>query len=311
MKINELGEFGLIAGIASRFKDLTPAGCIGIGDDCSVIPISETRSMIITSDMLVEDIHFLRSEISAYELGYKSLSVNLSDVAAMGGTPHSSFLSIALPSSVTTEWCNDFFDGYKAHNVALLGGDTTKSTDRIVISVTAIGTVDSDKIKYRSGAKVGDRIYVSSTLGDSAGGLKAIMSGVASAHPQLVAAHNMPRPHLAEGSLLGANVDVHAMMDVSDGIASDLRHILKASGVGAEIDIDRIPISEALRASPWSATELALSGGEDYCLLFTAAPSTVLPFYEIGRITGNNIGEISWLEDSKVRELDVNGFTHF
>lgn len=312
MNINEIGEFGLISQISSKFSDIIPTGCSGIGDDCAIIPISDSRSMVITTDMLIEDIHFLRNAIPAYDLGSKSLAVNLSDLAAMGATAHSSFLSIALPSDVSVEWCNEFFEGYRSHNVALLGGDTTKATDRISINITAIGMVDNDKIKMRSGARVGDKIYVTSTLGDSAAGLRAILDGRAANFPELVMAHNHPTPHLREGILLGSLTAVHSMMDVSDGIASDLKHILRASGVGAKIELSQIPMSDALIASPWNALELALTGGEDYCLLFTASADIQFDdYYHIGTITRQHIGEIEWLDNSKPKLLMLKGFTHF
>lgn len=311
MNISNIGEFGLIARIASTFGCLVPEGCSGIGDDCAIIPLSQEQSMVITTDMLVEDTHFLRDEITPYELGYKSLAVNLSDVAAMGATAHSSFLSIALPGDITTEWCDRFFEGYRSHNISLLGGDTTKSAAKIVINVTAIGLVDNANIKLRSGAKVGDKIYVTSTLGDSAGGLRAILEGVRADYPELVRTHNLPRPHMDEGQQLGTQPQVHSMMDVSDGIASDLRHILKASGVGAEIELNRIPISEHLNASPWNALELALTAGEDYCLLFTASAGFKTDFHEIGIITATNIAEITYTENGIKTSSDYHGFTHF
>lgn len=308
MNINKLGEFGLISHIATKFKDLIPSGCSGIGDDCAIIPVSATQSMVVTSDMLIEDVHFITSKITPYQLGYKSLAVNLSDIASMGATAHSSFLSIALPSHITVDWCNDFFEGYRAHNIALLGGDTTKSTDKIAINITAIGIVDNVNIKLRSGAQVGDKIYVTSTLGDSAGGLRAILEGVDS---PLIDAHNMPIPHLVQGLELGTECHVHSMMDVSDGVASDLRHILRASGVGAKIDLTEIPISESLRNSRWNALELALTGGEDYCLLFTASPTFKTNYQMIGTITKEPIGEIIYTQNGIIKPLNFSGFTHF
>lgn len=308
MNINKLGEFGLISQIATKFKDLIPSGCSGIGDDCAIIPVSATQSMVVTSDMLIEDVHFITSKITPYQLGYKSLAVNLSDIASMGATAHSSFLSIALPSHITVDWCNDFFEGYRAHNIALLGGDTTKSTDKIAINITAIGIVDNVNIKLRSGAQVGDKIYVTSTLGDSAGGLRAILEGVDS---PLIDDHNMPIPHLVQGLELGTECQVHSMMDVSDGVASDLRHILRASGVGAKIELTKIPISESLRNSRWNALELALTGGEDYCLLFTASPTFKTNYQMIGTITKEPIGEITYTQNGIIKPLNFSGFTHF
>lgn len=315
MKIAEIGEFGLIEQIASKFKNIIPPSCRGIGDDCAVIPISDGQSMVITTDMLVEDIHFLRSKISAYQLGYKSLAVNLSDIAAMGAAPHSTFLSISLPSDIESDWCSDFMSGYRAHNVALLGGDTTKSTDKIVINVTALGMADNSNLKFRNGAKPGQHIYVTAPLGDSAAGLRAILAGKSHLYPELVQAHNMPSPHLTQGLALGSNSSVGAMMDVSDGVASDLRHILRASGVGAQIDLSRIPMTSYFNQSEFGNVELALTGGEDYCLLFTASADSVLDSafdcFDIGYITTEHVGQITWTFGDKIIDTDIKGFTHF
>lgn len=315
MNIREIGEFGLIEQIASKFKNIVPPSCCGIGDDCAVIPISASSSMVITTDMLVEDVHFLRNEISAYLLGYKSLAVNLSDIAAMGAAAHSTFMSISLPSDIDAEWCADFVDGYRAHNVALLGGDTTKSTGKIVINVTAVGMVENSHLKFRNGAKCGDRIYVTAHLGDSAAGLRAILNGKANLYPELVKAHNMPSPHLTQGLALGRNSGVTAMMDVSDGVASDLRHILRASGVGAAIELTHVPMSDNFVKAALGDVQLALTGGEDYCLLFTASPDSIIDYdfdcFDIGCITAGGVGEIEWLERGKSKDFKIKGFTHF
>ncbi|CDN30361.1 Thiamine-monophosphate kinase [Mucinivorans hirudinis] len=309
-QLSEIGEFGLIATIAKNFAELIPHECSGIGDDCAIIPIGKDKSLVVTTDMLVEDVHFLRDRITSYELGYKSLAVNLSDIAAMGALPHSTFLSISLPSDISIEWCEGFFAGYRAHNVALLGGDTTKSTEKITINVTAIGTVDNENIKLRKGAKAGDKIYVTSTLGDSAGGLQSILQN--RPNKELIKAHNLPRPHIAEGLELSVNKNVTAMMDISDGLASDIRHILEASNVGAKIELSKIPISNTLLNSGLNAMELALTGGEDYCLLFCAAPDAEFAKYrQIGEITSSNICKIVWCEHDIPTERSFDGFTHF
>lgn len=276
MKVNEIGEFGLIGRIAENFKNLIPQGWEGIGDDCAVIPWGDGRSLVVTTDLLVENVHFLRDRITPYDLGYKSLAVNLSDVAAMGGRPAATFLSLGLPSgTVEVEWCDAFFEGYRSFGVPLLGGDTTSSPEGIVINITVLGIAENDHIKRRNAAQAGDYIAVTGSLGDSAGGLQAMLDNL---HQDadikdLINRHHQPRPHLKEGEWLGAQRGVHALMDVSDGVASDLLHILRASSLSATIDTASIPISPLLQKTAarygWDALKLALTGGEDYVLLVT------------------------------------------
>lgn len=311
--IQEIGEFGLIARIASTFAGLIPDGSDGIGDDCAVIALNTERSIVVTTDMLVEGVHFLRDKISARELGYKSMAVNLSDIAAMGATAHSAFLSISLPGEVSLDWCEEFIVGLATHSVPLLGGDTTKSLRDIVINITVLGEVRNDHIKRRCDARAEDYIYVTGMLGDSAGGLRAVLEGVESA--ELIRRHNMPPDRRRVGALLGSRAEVGAMMDISDGLASDLRHILKASGVGARIELQRIPISEELREASvkqgWNALALALTGGEDYELLLTSSVrlNDIEGLIEIGSITTGS--DLEFTENGTVVDLNVQGFSHF
>lgn len=282
MKINEIGEFGLIGRIASGFNDLIPQGWEGIGDDCAVIPWGDDKSLVVTTDLLVENVHFLRDRITPYELGYKSLAVNLSDIAAMGAKPVATFLSIGLPSdTVEVEWCDAFFEGYRSFGVPLLGGDTTSSPEGIVINITVLGMAANSCIKRRNDARAGDMIAVTGPLGDSAAGLRAILQNIPndSDITELIGRHHKPRPHLAEGEWLGAQKGVHAMMDISDGVASDLLHILRASSLAATISANDIPVSPLLQKTAarlgWNAWEMALTGGEDYVLLLTADPARI------------------------------------
>lgn len=278
-KISEIGEFGLIQRIAPLFAPLTGEGQKGIGDDCAVIPLDAQNSFLVTTDLLIEDVHFIKDQINPFELGLKALGVNLSDVAAMGGQAVSTFLSIGLPANTDLAWADAFFEGYhqlsQQEGVALLGGDTTRSTDKIVINVTVIGKSENQFIKYRSTAQAGDCICVTDPLGDSAAGLQVLLDGISreGLAEVLVERHHRPQPKLGEGQWLGRQQEVHAMMDISDGIASDLPHILKLSQVGACIDLDQIPLSDEIRQvaaiNGWDAKQLAVTGGEDYSLLLT------------------------------------------
>jgi thiamine-monophosphate kinase len=295
MTLSDLGEFGLIERIRARFP--APQRAVGIGDDCAVLPQRDGQESLVSTDMLIEGTHFLRDDITPYQLGWKSAAVNLSDIAAMGGNPTGTLLSLALPADLTVEWIDAFLDGYAAVSagVPLLGGDTTASPDRICINVTVLGESPSGRGRLRSNAMEGDLICVTGPLGDSAAGLKAILDGVErDADVQaLIDRHYLPIPRIKEGLELAANHQVHAMMDISDGIGSDLQHILDASGVGAEIKVDDIPLSLALKRVckrfGWDPLALAISGGEDYELLFTcnryAEMVLTVPHFVIGRIT--------------------------
>ena len=307
-------EFGFIGDIAKLFGALPHYGFEPIGDDCTVLPMGE-EALVMTTDMLVEDIHFLRGASSAEEVGEKSLMVNISDVAAMGATPVATLLSIALPESAQGEWSEQFMRGYyeasEREGVALVGGDTTASRDKIAINVVAIGRAPLTNIKRRSAAKVGDAICVTGKLGISSKGLVDIMFG--DLNTAAAKAHRRAQARTAEGAWLGARKEVHAMMDISDGIASDINHITDLSQVGARIELERIPTDYDIR--------YATTGGEDYELLLTvdnnSVESLAKALYEATGTTLTKIGEITetreveWLENGKPTELELKGFTHF
>ena len=314
------GEFGFINIIKKQFD--VPPGMIGIGDDCAVIPSGDSE-LIYSTDMLMEGVHFLRDAASPEDIGWKSLAVNLSDIAAMGGIPTATFLSLALPKDVQGEWAERFIAGYaelsRKFNVPLLGGDTTSSLRDIAINVGVLGRVPIGKSVKRSEASVGQGIYVTGNLGDSAGGLQAILNSWDKTQEvdSLVQSHIKPIPRIDEGQALMNTGLIGAMMDISDGIASDLRHILKASGVGAEVHLDKIPISDKLK---WvcdkygmNAYALAVGGGEDYELLFTAPVDIEdlvdFPIYRIGEIVPGN--SLIWVENGCAVDFDVHGFNHF
>ena len=435
-----LDAAGSVPAAAGSVSDGDSNGIVGIGDDCAVLPRGDGLDTLVTTDLLIEDRHFLLRDITPYQLGWKSAAVNISDIAAMGGTPEASFLSIALPKTLPAgtaaagresgefapgtagsaasgresgesapesagvnedgdsvgRWVDRFIDGYKAlsdrFGVPLLGGDTSASPDKLFINVTVLGTCPHGAARLRSAARPGDLVCVTGSLGDAAAGLKLILERTKaasdgsqersstgdSAEERLIRRHYMPMPRVKEGISLRQCPGVHAMMDVSDGIASDLRHILEASGavwksvrgaqekgaphetgvpqgmgrpqeaglpleagaprktgvtlwvpgdvpigakmaenalmgtvecthsgtmsantlvpignmtplvapmpartwvrpsIGAEIDLRRLPLSpellEICAARGWNPAELAVSGGEDYELLFTVAP---------------------------------------
>lgn len=310
-------EFGLIDLLRHRFADIPNQGFEGIGDDCAIYPINAEESLVISCDTLCEDIHFLGNKISAEELARKSLTVNLSDVAAMGAQPIASMLALSLPSSCSEEWVKEFIEGYHAlsfqYGVPLIGGDTTASNGGISLTVTIFGRIATANIKRRSAAVAGDIIMVTGELGVSAMGLEDILSGNSST--SAAHCHLNPPVQVEEGVWLGKQASVHAMMDISDGLASDIRHILNASCKSAIIDIDNIPV--------YGSIEKALCGGEDYRLLFTVdaddAERLTSHFeqqfgyrpYCIGTITESQPASIEWREGGHRIEKSFEGFTHF
>ena len=307
-------EFSFIGDIAKMFATLPHNGFEPIGDDCTVLDMGGD-ALVISTDMLIEDVHFLRSASSAEEVGHKSLMVNISDVAAMGATPIATLLSLSLPETAQGEWMEGFMRGYheasSKHGIALVGGDTTASRDKIAINVVAIGRAPKQNVKRRSAAKVGDVVCVTGRLGTSSKGLVDIMFG--DLNTAAAKAHRMAQARITEGAWLGSKEEVHAMMDISDGVASDIRHIMESSGVGAEIDIKLIPTDYDIR--------FATTGGEDYELLLTIAEehfetiaeaftaATGTPLTAIGRITEGC--DLVWLEDGMPSDIELRGFSHF
>jgi thiamine-monophosphate kinase len=327
MNISKLGEFGLIEKINKMFQSRLPAGLVGIGDDCAVIPQSKSKSILISTDLLIENIHFLRTRISPQDLGYKSIAVNLSDIAAMGGAPKYVFISMAMPANTNYIWLNKYLHAVKSilekYNVLLLGGDTTGSKHELMISVTVVGEAHPKKIKYRSDAKLGDIICVTRNLGDSAAGLFCIKHNIKA--KTLINRHYRPIPEIEAGLFLAEQSEVHAMIDVSDGINSDLRRIMGSSHCGAVIDLNALPISLELiklaQQQKFSACEMAAMGGEDYCLLATVASSAFdaiatkfknkfnRPLIPIGRITDGD--SLKYFSQGKSISLKMKGFSHF
>jgi thiamine-monophosphate kinase len=332
MELKDIGEFGFINRFAHKFDNLINKEEIGIGDDCAVIPLNQTENYVISTDLLMEDIHFLKDKISPEELGYKSLAVNLSDIAAMGANPKFSFLSLAIPSNISVEYLDAFMKGYHAlsdkYKVPLMGGDTTKSTGKLAINVAVVGQCKKTEIHLRSMAKKGDLICVTGSLGNSAGGLKILLDNLElnTENNFLVQKHHAPEPRIEEGKWLAQQKSVHAMMDISDGISSDLLHILDASKKSAFIDTHKLPISKTLNAvalkNKWNSIELAISGGEDYELLFTMEAKDYVRLKKeykthfsteisaIGEIKEGPSG-ITWQKDGQIVSHKKSGYNHF
>jgi thiamine-monophosphate kinase len=331
-RLEDVGEFGFIKRIAGPFLRDLPASLTGIGDDCAVIELSAARALVVTTDMLVEGTHFIRDKIEPSRLGHKSLAVSLSDIAAVGGRPCWAFISLALTPGTGLEYMKAFYAGLRrlaeAHGVRLLGGDTTRSTSNMTIDVMVIGLAHPRRIKLRSGARAGDVVAVTDALGDSAAGLRIILEALPRDRDgrRLVARHLGPVPQLAEGAWLAGRREVTAMMDVSDGLASDIMRIMESSGCGADIELESLPVSDALRRYAarrgWDARQTAASGGEDYCLLVTVDADAFgslraaferkfgRPLRAVGRITAAKKG-LRFLRGGRPARLEKGGYDHF
>lgn len=322
--MREYGEFDFIESIKRLFAKMPKNDFEGIGDDCSVLPIGSGEALLFTSDMLNEGIHFLADKSTPFQIGYKSVMVNISDVAAMGAKPVATMLSLALPEERFGEWSQAFMEGYyaasKKYGVKLVGGDTTKSEAGICVSVTAIGRAQQINIKRRSAAKVGDAVMVTGKLGASAVGLRDVLENRLTTRNAKI--HLMPEARVNEGIWLGEQPEVHAMMDISDGIGSDLQHIISASKRGAVIYKDCLPQAEGADFTD------ALSGGEDYELLFTVDRRKAddlaqrfeakfrKPLYNIGVIVKGEGGSYDLgIEDSNGEKIYCSagwsGYHHF
>ena len=280
--VKNVGEFGLISRLTSGAKQ--GSGVVtGIGDDAAVTALTPGMQLLTSTDMLLEDVHFRRRWHDPYRLGRKSLAVNISDIAAMGGIPRWALLSLAIPADVSLDFLDLFTAGFlslaEEQGVSLVGGDTCASRSGLVISVTIMGEQFPKQILRRSGARPGDEIWVTGTLGDAAAGLKLLERQpplYGDEEKVLVARLLDPAPRTAAGRALATSGLVTAMIDVSDGVLSDFGHIAELSKVGGTIQLGRIPLSNAFLADSRSSLSalqpLALSGGEDYELCFTAPP---------------------------------------
>lgn len=325
MKLKELGEFGLI--------DLLKKDCIvepknvivGIGDDAAVLKTEIGLYQLISTDMLIEGVHFDLAFISPFQLGYKSLAVNLSDIAAMGGKPTQVVISIALPAKTTSEFVLQLYEGMKAiaseFGVNIVGGDTVASLGGIAINVSVLGEVLPRYLQKRSSAKVGDFVAVTGYLGDSAAGLEVLQKHQEHKQEALVKAHLMPVPQVKAAQVLA--MYANSMNDISDGIASESMEIAHASNVGMRIFAEKVPLSSSLLSAKTflekEPIEYALYGGEDYQLLFTIAPEKFIKLQNekldfkvsvIGEVT-EEMDVLLVKGEGTIVKLEAKGYNHF
>jgi thiamine-monophosphate kinase len=309
-----MNEFELIARLTKSLPS-NKSVVVGAGDDCAVLDVGTPDGLLLfKTDAMVEGVHFTQ-ETPPEKIGHKALARCLSDIAAMAGTPTAALVTMGLPKDFQPEPVGKIFDGVAAlagrYNVAIVGGETTTNPERIFISIALLGTVGRGKQVLRSGAKPGDAIFVTGELGGS-----------------LAGRHLEFEPRLAEARWLAEHFSIHAMIDLSDGLAGDLRHVLKAGRVGAELLADSIPVSRAARlcarksSSAKPPLAAALTDGEDFELLFTVASQDAVPLLDawkrqfpklaltcIGKITAN---EGVMIRDQRgARPLTAHGYVHF
>jgi len=281
-----LREFQLIEHVRRLFGHTGPSVILGIGDDAAIITPPPGRHLLLTTDLLVEDVHFSHSTTTYEDIGYKAAVANLSDIAAMGGAPHALAVSIAVPRSMNVADVTRLYRGLMAacrpYGVSLIGGDTSASRQGLFLSVTLTGYVAPGRALRRDGARAGDLVYVTGTLGDSLAGLRLLdtrmRKGLARRDIQyLIARHHRPTPRIQAGQFLVARKLATAAIDLSDGLSGDLAQLCEQSAVGVEIDAAALPLSRAGRAyavaTKTDPIQLALRGGEDYELLFTVPAS--------------------------------------
>lgn len=332
-------EFALIRTLERRFARRTPGLVHGIGDDAAVIATSSPMWWHLTTDLLAEGIHFDMTSATPESVGYRAAMANLSDIAAMGAVPRYLLISLAIPKTWKRPHVHTLYTGLmkacRLYDVTLVGGDTSASKAGLFLSITLVGTTSRRRALFRHGAKVGDHIYVSGTLGDSLAGLKLSMSGttpqrwkgkLSRSHRQfLLRRHFHPTARIPEGQWLNERRLASAAIDLSDGLSGDLRHLCEASRVGAEVELVKIPISPAChayaRAIGVSPIGLALTGGEDYELLFTTSPRDCEKVERQARTRGyrmTHIGTIrpqqfgiQMMTDGRAQPMPITSYEHF
>ncbi len=316
----------------SRSADKPYPGLVkGIGDDCAIIEPNPEEQLIVTTDMLVEDVHFNPSWHPPYELGRKSIAVNISDIAAMGGIPKYIFISLCLPNSTENMWLQNWLDGVESmiqeHACCLAGGDTVRGK-KITINVTVIGTVRRNQALLRNSAGIGQSIFVSGWLGTAAAGLLLFQQpGVDELAQSLTSPfkkwHLDPDPELRCGMLLSESGLVTSMQDISDGIATDLAHICAASKIRAIIEESLLPhhpnLPKVADALGCNLTELLVAGGEDYRLVFTVAAGRDKELYKLMKSHGVEVfrigetvqgGGVFLRSEAEMKEITYGGFEH-
>jgi thiamine-monophosphate kinase len=292
MDVGEIGEFSLIASIRRRMEGKYPPEVVrGIGDDCAVLQPQADMEWVITTDTQVEDVHFRRAWLTAYQIGWRAMAVNLSDIAAMGAQPFGALAALTLPVDTEATFFDQLLDGLcdlgLRFNCPLIGGNLAGDPTHLSLTLTVLGRVPLGKSVLRGGARPGDEIWVSGQLGGSAAGLRTFLQTIPLADTVCAALrqrYTQPLPRVREAVFLRASGSLTSMIDLSDGLAGDLGHLCAESGVGAQIVAEALPLQAGVREV--AATlgedplELALRGGEDFELCCTARPGTLTPLLD-------------------------------
>jgi len=289
----------------------------GIGDDCAVLRVPRGDEVLVTTDFSLEGVHFRREWHPPDSVGHRCLARGLSDIAAMGGVPRAAFLSLALPPDLPQKWVDQFVGGLlklaKRYSVPLAGGDTAQSPGGVLADIVVLGSAPAGKAILRSGAKPGDLLYVTGTLGSSVAVLNRLRDGE-KLQPKSHLKHFYPEPRIAIGQFLREKKLASAMIDISDGLSTDLGHICDESKTGAVVYADALPIADGLGDDNM---QLALHGGEEYELLFTARPNRRIPkqiagaaITQIGEIVGSRRMKLAQ-SDGRTEILQPAGWEHF
>lgn len=316
-----IAQLRRMADASIRDRSRTGATLHGIGDDCAVLRLGPGRDSLVTTDFTLEGVHFRREWHPPESVGHRCLARGLSDIAAMGGEPIAAFLSLALPRDLPQAWVDRFARGLinlaRKHGLTLAGGDTAASPNGILADIIVVGTVPRSKAILRSAARPGDRIFVSGELGGSAAAVARMIASRKKVNPRDYRPHFYPEPRIELGRILREKQLASAMVDTSDGLSTDLAHICEESGVGAALDSALIPLGRVGKPPREVDLDLALHGGEDYELLFTARPGKRVPaqiagvaITQIGHITRGQKIFISEA-DRVAYELQPGGWEHF
>lgn len=329
MTVADLGEHGLLARILARLPRPGATVVVGPGDDAAILASARGARLVVTTDAVVDGVHVRRAFSSPADIGYRALAVNLSDLAAMGATPTWALVSLVVPGSWLVADVEDLMDGLSAlagqHGVSVAGGNITSTDGPLVVDVTAGGEVAPRRWLTRGGARPGDAIYVSGTLGAAAAGLQMLETGAGSQDPECVARYRRPEPRVRLGVAMARARAARAAMDLSDGLADGLQQIAAASGAGVRVDAARLPIAPAAR-DWWTArgvdpVRAAVAGGDDYELLFAVAPRSGGALRAVARRVASPVltqigvftkdaGERVLLRDGREEPLP-RGYEHF
>lgn len=333
-KLSELGETGLIE-LLTRDLAADMAGVIrGVGDDAAVLRVSGSDWLLLTTDMLVEEIHFSLSYAAPEQVGVRAMAANVSDIAAMGGWPAYAVVSLGVPAHISVEVMEGIYAGLRKiagiYKISIVGGDTVKSPERLVINVALLGWIEAERAVYRSGARPGDLVFVTGTLGNSAAGLYLCQNPHTIVLPEtssfLMSAHLEPGARIEAGRFLAGTGKISSMDDISDGLATELHQICRASGVGCRIRAAAVPMDSRMKAMAAACgndpLDWALYGGEDFELVFTVSPEYAPIIkggleeigeqcYRVGEIVAAEEGISMELQEGCFLPLQAKGYDHF